>query len=81
MSALPQRRVLLLFVLGFMAAGVAGAFAGQLLAVRICWTIAALPIAAVVARDAARTLAGGALGETFTAALIALMVAGGNALE
>ena len=97
MYALPQRRVLLLIVLGLMAAGAVGAAADQLLAARICWTMAALPVAAIVGRDTVRTLIGGtlgvdiialvaiagalALGETFTAALIALMVAGGNALE
>nr|WP_283949802.1 heavy metal translocating P-type ATPase [Limobrevibacterium gyesilva] len=64
---------------------------------RILWIAAAVPVAALVARDTLRTLRGGALGvdivalvaiagalalgENFTAALIALMVAGGNALE
>ena len=59
--------------------------------------VAALPIAGLVARDAVRTLRGGslgvdivalvaivaavAMGESFTAALIAVMVAGGGALE
>jgi len=97
MPVLSQRRVLLLFVLGCMAVGTAAAVLGQPLAARICWTIAALPVAAALARDTVRTLIGGtlgvdvialvaiggalALGETFTAALIGLMVAGGNALE
>jgi heavy metal translocating P-type ATPase len=97
MSVPPQRRVVLLFVLGLMAAGTVAAAFGQPLAARVAWTIAALPVAATLLRDSVRTLIGGtlgvdiialvaiagalALGETFTAALIGLMVAGGNALE
>ena len=61
------------------------------------WTVAAAPVVASLCRDTLRALRGGALGvdvialvaiggalalgEFFTAALIALMVAGGNALE
>ncbi|MBX6387064.1 MAG: heavy metal translocating P-type ATPase, partial [Microbispora sp.] len=64
---------------------------------RLPWAVAALPVAAVLARDSLLALRGGtpsvdiiallaiggtlALGEAATAALIALMVAGGTALE
>jgi hypothetical protein len=41
MYALPQRRVLLLFVLGLTAAGAVGAAMDQFFAARICWTVAA----------------------------------------
>jgi heavy metal translocating P-type ATPase len=97
MFTVRRRRALLLFVLGFVAVGGACGVAGQAVAARLCWTIAALPLAAVVGLDTVHALIGGslgvdiiallaivgalALGETFTAALIALMVAGGNALE
>ena len=93
----PQRRLLLVFVLAAMAAGGVAAWLAQDLAARALFVLAALPVALMVGRDTLRTLVGGslgvdvvalvaigaavALGETFTAALIALMVAGGGALE
>ncbi|MCC6716646.1 MAG: heavy metal translocating P-type ATPase [Acetobacteraceae bacterium] len=94
---MPRRRLLLLFVLGAMAAGaVAWAMAAPGVA-RALWLLAALPVAVQVARDTWGTIRGGsagvdiiallailgaaALDESFTAALIALMVAGGGALE
>ena len=94
---MPHRRLLLLFVLVLMAAGGLAMGLGRPEIACLCWAAAALPVAALVARDTLRTLAGGALGvdiialvaigaalamgESFTAALIALMVAGGSALE
>lgn len=97
MSFAPRRFLLLGFVLAGMAAG-AGAWAlGMAAAARWLWILAALPVAAGVARDTLAALRGGALGvdiialvaiagavalgESFTAALVALMVAGGGALE
>ena len=94
---MPRRRLVLLVVLAGMAAGAAAWALGVPQASRLLWTIAAMPVAAIVARDTWRSLRGGsagvdiiallaiagavALDETFTAALIALMVAGGGALE
>ncbi len=89
--------MMLLVVLGLMALGVGLWFAAVPDFARAAWVLAALPVALVVARDTWGALRGGsagvdviallaiggavALGETFTAALIALMVAGGGALE
>jgi heavy metal translocating P-type ATPase len=97
MSFVPYRFLLLGFVLAGMAAGGGAWALGQAEAARWLWIAAALPVAAGVARDTWRVLRGGslgvdiialvaitgavALGESFTAALIALMVAGGGALE
>ncbi len=91
------RRLLLLTVLVLMAAGGVAAGLGEPLLARLCWSAAAVPVAALVARDALRTLVGGSLGvdiiallaiiaalamdHSFTASLVALMVAGGSALE
>lgn len=94
---MPRRRLLLLLVLaGLVLGGLARLLAAPAAAPWL-WTAASLPVAAMVARDTLRTLAGGslgvdiiallailaalALGHPFTAALIALMVAGGGALE
>ncbi|MCX7382298.1 MAG: heavy metal translocating P-type ATPase [Alphaproteobacteria bacterium] len=94
---MPQRRLVLAFVALAMLAGGAGWWAGWAGVAAAVFSIAALPIAYTVGRDTLRTLIGGslgvdivalvailaalALGEHFTAALIALMVAGGGALE
>jgi heavy metal translocating P-type ATPase len=94
---MPNRRLLLVLVLAGMALGGVAAAFGQPLAAGLLWAAASLPVAALVARDTWRTLAGGSLGvdiiallaivaalvlnNPFTAALIALMVAGGGALE
>ncbi len=95
---MPYRFLMLAAVLAAMVAGVAArwGFGAEAMASGL-FIVAALPIAGLVARDAARTLMGGslgvdivalvaivaavAMGESFTAALIALMVAGGGALE
>jgi len=89
--------MLLGVVLVALLAGLAALVAGGEMAARLLFAVAALPVAALVARDTARALRGGslgvdvvalvaigtalALGEVFTAALIALMVASGGALE
>lgn len=95
---MPRRRlILLLFVLASAGAGLAAALLGGAGVARLLWAVAALPVAAVLARDSLLALRGGtpgvdiiallaiggalALGEAATAALIALMVAGGTALE
>ncbi len=95
---MPHRFLLLAAVLLAMVAGAAAHLLFQAeLAARLLFLLAALPVAALVARDTIRTLLGGALGvdvvalvaiaaaaamdESFTASLIALMVAGGGALE
>jgi len=91
------RRLLLLVVLALLLAGIGFWFLAWGEGARIAWTLAALPVAALVARDTWRALRGGSAGvdiiallailgallldEGFTAALVALMVAGGNALE
>jgi heavy metal translocating P-type ATPase len=92
-----SRRLLLLAVLALLLAGVALWLLPHADGARIAWTLASLPVAALVARDTWRALRGGAAGvdiiallailgalaldESFTAALVALMVAGGTALE
>ena len=97
MSLVPRRFLLLGFVLACMAAGVVLFLLPFEEGARAAWVLAALPVAALVARDTWRVLRGGALGvdiialvailgaialdESFTAALVALMVAGGGALE
>jgi heavy metal translocating P-type ATPase len=94
---MPRRLILFACVLGAMAAGGVALLAGEASLARALFALAALPVAALVARDTLRTLLGGslgvdivalvaivaavALGEMFTASVIALMVAGGNALE
>jgi len=94
---LPRRRTLLFVVLALMAGGIGAWFAAFAEVARVVWVLAALPVALLVTRDTWAALRGGspgvdviallaivgavALGETFTAALIALMVAGGGALE
>ncbi len=88
---------LLLAVLLPGLAGAALAALGHAPAARLAWDVAVLPVAVHLALSAVRALAGGAPGvdviallaivtavvleEPFAAALIALMVAGGNALE
>ncbi|MDA8251593.1 MAG: heavy metal translocating P-type ATPase, partial [Rhodospirillales bacterium] len=90
-------RALLLAVLLLGLAGVVLAASGYGVAARLAWDAAALPIALDLLVSSVGALAGGAIGvdviallaigaalamgESFTAALIALMVAGGNALE
>ena len=97
MNFAPRRFLLLFLVLALMAAGGAAWALGQAEVARWLWIAAALPVAAGVARDTWAALRGGklgvdiialvaitgavALGESFTAALVALMVAGGGALE
>ncbi len=94
---MPRQRLLLLAVLLPGLAGAALAALGLWHAAALAWDIAALPAAATVAVASWRALRGGALGvdiiallaivaalalgESFPAALIGLMVAGGNALE
>ena len=91
------RRAILAYVVAVMGAGGALYLAGRPGIAAVVWSLAVLPVAAMLSRDAARALWGGSLGvdviallaiggaavlgEYFTAALIALMVAGGNALE
>jgi heavy metal translocating P-type ATPase len=93
----PSRRLLLLVVLGLMLAGVGLWLLPFAEGARAAWVLAALPVAALVARDTWRAIRGGtpgvdvialvailgavALDESFTAALVALMVTGGGALE
>jgi cation transport ATPase len=97
LRGMSRRRALLLIVLllGLGAAVLAGL--GHHAAARLAWDAAAVAVAADLLMAAARALAGGAVGvdviallaittaivmdESFTAALIALMVAGGGALE
>ena len=95
--ALPQRRLILGFVALAMLAGGACWWAGWTRAAAVVFSLGTLPIIYTVGRDTLRTLLGGslgvdivalvailaalAMGEPFTAALIALMVAGGGALE
>jgi heavy metal translocating P-type ATPase len=92
-----QRYLLLGWVLAGLAAGVAAHLAGEPRLAAWAWAASALPVAAHVARSVVRALAGGqlgvdvialaailaalALGETAAAAVVALMVAGGEALE
>ena len=91
------RRALLLVVLALLLAGGGLWLVPFATGARAVWVLAALPVAVLVARDSWRALRGGsagvdviallaitgavALGESFTAALVALMVAGGGALE
>ncbi len=91
------RRVLLFVVLVLILAGGGAWLASFASGARVLWVLAALPVALLVARDSWRALRGGsagvdiiallaiagaiALGESFTAALVGLMVAGGGALE
>jgi heavy metal translocating P-type ATPase len=92
-----RRFLLLGWVLAGLALGVGLVLAGQGREAGWAWAAAALPVAAHVALGLARSLAGGrvgvdavalaailgavALGEEAAAAVIALMVAGGEALE
>ena len=92
-----HRLTLLAAVLAALLIGLGASAAGWTGAARLLFAAAALPVAALVARDTARALRGGTLGvdvvalvaigtalamdEGFTAALIALMVASGGALE
>jgi len=91
------RRLVLTAVLLLLLAGFIAAALGLHALARIAWIAAAIPVAAVLARDLLRSLRGGnpgvdviallaiigalALGEDLTAAIIAVMVAGGTALE
>ena len=93
----PPRRTLLLFVLTLLLAGGGLWLVPLASAATGVWVLAALPVAVQVARDSWRAVRGGAVGvdviallaiggaialdESFTAALVALMVAGGGALE
>jgi len=97
MSFVPRRFLLLGFVLSLLLAGVGLWLLPFAEGARAAWVVAALPVAGMVARDTWRVLRGGSLGvdiialvailgaialdESFTAALVALMVAGGGALE
>jgi heavy metal translocating P-type ATPase len=92
-----QRYLLLAWVLGGLAAGVVAHLAGAPRLATWAWAASAVAVAAHVARSVFRALAGGqlgvdvialaailaalALGETAAAAVVALMVAGGEALE
>ena len=92
-----RRFLLLGWVLAALILGVGLALAGQSGAATLAWSAASLPVAAHVAVGLLRALAGGrigvdsvalaailgavALGEAAAAAVIALMVAGGEALE
>ncbi|MCZ8149386.1 MAG: heavy metal translocating P-type ATPase [Roseomonas sp.] len=92
-----QRFLLLGWVLAALTLGVGLALAGQSGAATLAWSAASLPVAAHVGVGLVRALAGGrigvdsvalaailgavALGEAAAAAVIALMVAGGEALE
>ena len=92
-----QRFLLLGWVLAALTLGVGLALAGQSGAATLAWSAASLPVAAHVGVGLLRALAGGrigvdsvalaailgavALGEAAAAAVIALMVAGGEALE
>ncbi len=94
---MPRRFLLFSCVLAAMAAGGGAVLLGWPLPAAGLFVLGALPVAWLVARDTLRTLIGGALGvdvvalvailaaialgEYFTASLIALMVAGGGALE
>ncbi|MCU0986857.1 MAG: heavy metal translocating P-type ATPase [Acetobacteraceae bacterium] len=91
------RFLLLLWVAAGLVAGIASHLAGAAQLAAIAWGAAALPVAASVAIATVRALSGGqlgvdvialaaiigalALGEHAAAAVIALMVAGGEALE
>ncbi len=95
--AMSRPRLMLLSVLLLGIAGAVLAALGEGMAARIVWGAAALPIALDLLISSGRALAGGAIGvdviallaigaalamgEAFPAALVALMVAGGNALE
>jgi heavy metal translocating P-type ATPase len=92
-----RRYLLLAWVLLGLVAGTAMYFAGAADAAGWAWTAAAVPVAVQVTVGLVRTIVGGRLGidavalaaivaalllgETATAAVIALMVAGGEALE
>jgi heavy metal translocating P-type ATPase len=92
-----RRSALLAWVAVGLVLGTVLALAGQATGARIAWSAAALPVALHVGLDAARALMGGRLGvdvialaailgaialdEAAAAAVIALMVAGGEALE
>lgn len=92
-----RRYVLLLWVLAGLAAGTVLFLLGQAGPAAWAWSAAALPVAAHVALEVVRAVAGGRLGvdvialaailaavllgEAAAAAVIALMVAGGEALE
>ncbi len=94
---MPGRRILLLVVLGLLLAGIGMWLLPFEEGARAAWILAALPVAWVVGRDTWGALRGGspgvdvialvailgaiALGDSFTAALVALMVSGGGALE
>ena len=93
----PPRRALLLVVFALLLAGGGLWLVPFAPGARAVWVLAAMPVALLVARDSWRALRGGsagvdviallaiagaiALDESFTAALVALMVAGGGALE
>jgi cation transport ATPase len=92
-----QARLLLAWVLAGLAAGIALQVAGYPAYATIAWAAASLPVALHVAIGVLRSLLGGRLGvdvialfsilgalaldEAAAAAVIALMVAGGEALE
>jgi heavy metal translocating P-type ATPase len=96
-EGMSHRLTLLGVVLAALLTGLAAVAAGWQAAASLLFATAALPMVVLVARDTARALRGGslgvdvvalvaigtalALGEAFTAALIALMVASGGALE
>ncbi len=96
-SAMSRPHLMLLSVLLLGIAGAVLSALGEESAARIAWGAAAVPIALDLLISSGRALAGGAIGvdviallaigtalvmgEAFAAALIALMVAGGNALE
>ncbi|TQF76950.1 heavy metal translocating P-type ATPase, partial [Elioraea sp. Yellowstone] len=92
-----RRTALLAWVAGGLVVGTALALADRTVAARLVWSAAALPVALHVGIAAAQALAGGrvgvdvialaailgavALDEAAAAAVVALMVAGGEALE
>lgn len=91
------RRLLLLYVLSLLVGGLLGLALDQPVMARWCWIAAAIPAATIIGIDLVRRLRAGHLGvdliallaitaalaltEDLTAAIIALMVAGGSALE
>ncbi|WP_439576600.1 hypothetical protein [Elioraea sp.] len=96
-TELNRRNALLAWVALGLALGTSLAVADQAVAARLVWSAAALPVALHVGLAAARALAGGRMGvdvialaailgavaldEAAAAAVVALMVAGGEALE
>jgi len=84
-------------VVGLLSAGLLAAILGHAFTARLLWLLASLPVVAVLAMDLVRGLRAGnlgvdiialaatlgalALGENLTAAIIAVMVASGTALE